>query len=242
MFCPHCGFELTDNSSICASCGARIPREVLAAENTSSFTSGSSAGNVTPTVGTPGANAPFTPGVGASGIEGGRNYASFEYARTTVSSDLATVASDCYMSLGFELTGTKESPASKTTALAFRRSRKLHGKAQLAKLQRTMDDLLASIASMEAEKTRKARIQAITVGTIAALVLGVGMCLSMVWTQFMALGVVVGIVGIIGCVGAFLLYNRTVAAESSRIAPRIEAAYDKLATACEEAQAVLRSA
>lgn len=166
-------------------------------------------------------------------------YDSYEYARTTVKGDLATVATDCYESLGFELTGAKESPASGTTALAFRRSRKVRGKAQLAKLRRTMDDLLGSIASLEAEKTRKARVQAIVIGTVSALVLGIGMSCTMVWTHLMALGIVVGLVGIGGCFAALLSYRKTVAAETARINPRIESAYDQLATVCEEAQAVL---
>ena len=165
---------------------------------------------------------------------------SYEYARTTVKSDLATVACDCYESLGFELTGAKESPASGTTALAFRRSRKVRGKAQLSKLQRTMDDLIKSIASMEAEKTRKAGYRAIALGTLSALILGVGMCCTMVWTHLMVPGIVVGVVGIGGCAFALHSYRKTVAAETVRINPRIESAYDQLATACEEAQAVLR--
>ena len=101
----------------------------------------------------------------------------------------------------------------------------MHGKAQLTKLQRTMDDLIGSIAAMEAEKTRKGRIQALSVGILSALVLGIGMCCTMVWTGLMAVGVVVGLIGIAGCVGAYFVYRRTCAKEAARINPRIEAAY-----------------
>lgn len=168
-------------------------------------------------------------------------YTSWEYARTSVKSDLAQVATDCYENLGFELTSAKTEGARSTTTLSFRRSRKVRGKAQLVKLQRTMDDLIASIASMEAEKTRKASLRALTLGIVSALVLGVGMCCTMVWTNLMIPGIIIGVAGIAGCIGAWLLYRSTVAKESERIAPRIEAAYDSLATACEEAQAVLRA-
>lgn len=168
------------------------------------------------------------------------DYTSWEYARTSVKSDLVQVTTDCYESLGFELTGAK-SDFGGTTTLSFRRSRKMHGKAQLTKLQRTMDDLIASIADMEAEKTRKGMIQATTMGILFALVLGVGMCCTMVWTGLMAVGVVVGLIGIAGCAGACFVYRRTCAKEAARINPRIEAAYDSLATACEEAQAVVRA-
>lgn len=219
MYCSNCGSEILEDANACTACGTMV------------------AGRASRV------NLPFGSAetrFSAQAAPRAPRYDSYEYARTTVGSDLATVACDCYESLGFELTGSKESPASGTTALAFRRSRKVRGKAQLSKLQRAMDDLLKSIASMEAEKTRKARTQAIALGTVSALVLGVGMCCTMVWTHLMAIGIVVGLLGIGGCLLAFLNYRKTVASETARITPRIESAYDQLATACEEAQAVLR--
>lgn len=124
--------------------------------------------------------------------------------------------------------------------LSFRRSRKVRSKAQLAKIQRTMDDTLASIASMEAEKTKKATTQAIAIGVVAALVLGLGMCCTMVWTHLMIPGIVIGLAGIAGCLYAYVRYRAICMAETARLNPAIEDAYDRLATLCEEAQAVLR--
>lgn len=216
MYCPNCGNEILEGANACTACGT------LVADGASRA-----------------AGAPWAADGGGSAQRQPR-YSSYEYARTTVRSDLATVATDCYESLGFEMTGSKESPASGTTSLAFRRSRKVRGKAQLSKLQRTVDDLLGSIASMEAEKTRKARTRAIALGTVSALVLGVGMSCTMVWENLMAVGIAVGVLGIVGCFLAFLSYRKTVAAETARINPRIEGAYDQLATVCEEAQAILR--
>lgn len=216
MYCSVCGNELADGVALCE-CGAATDK---------SEPEGSERGGRFHGEGAPASSQCC--------------YVSYEYARTTVKSDLATVATDCYESLGFGLTGMKESPASGTTALSFRRSRRIRGKAQLAKLQRTVDDLLRSIASMEAEKTRKARIQALVIGSASALVLGVGMCCTMVWRQFFTLGVVVGVAGIAGCVYAFMRYRKVTAAETERVSPRIEGAYDQLAVVCEEAQAILR--
>lgn len=222
MYCMNCGMELPEGAKVCGSCGA--------------------------VVSAPGAPAAAAAGAGAAALgaraagQASARHDSYEYARTTVKSDLATVATDCYESLGYELTGAKDSAAGDTTVLAFRRSRKVRGKAQLAKLQRTADDLISQIAGLEGEKTRRARMLSLTVGIASALVLGVGMCCSMVWTQFMALGVVVGLAGIAGCVAAWLLYRSTVRKDTARLAPRIEAAYDQLATICEEAQTVLSAA
>ncbi len=209
MYCRNCGAELPDGIDVCESCGMPV-----------------------------GATGVGMPASGLASGSGAR-HDSYEYVRTTVKSDLATVATDCYQSLGFELTGSKASTTGESTALAFRRSRKVRGKAQLAKLQRTADDLLAQLARLEGAKTRRARALALTMGIASALVLGVGMCCCMVWTQLMALGIVVGIVGIAGCVATWLLFRAVVRKDTDRIEPQIAATYDQLATVCEEAQTVL---
>lgn len=221
MFCRQCGNELIGTELYCDACGEPVQ---MASKREQSVALGQRLRE-------PEAQAGGNPG-----------YRSFEYARTTVKSDLAQVACDCYESLGYELTGQKTTAPGGQTTLSFRRSRKVRGKAQLAKMQRTMDDTLASIARLETEKTKKATSQAIALGTVSALILGLGMSCTMVWTHLMAIGIVVGIIGIAGCVLTWLRYRKTCATETARINPQIEEAYDRLATQCEEAQAILRSA
>lgn len=80
---------------------------------------------------------------------------------------------------------------------------------------------------------------AVTMGIASALVLGIGMCCTMVWQSYFAIGIVVGIIGIIGCVATWFLYRSLVRKSTERVAPRIEAAYDSIATVCEQAQTVL---
>lgn len=221
MYCTKCGAELPEDANVCSTCGTPVAAAAGAAHGAAAGFGGASYAATQP---------------------GAVRHDSCEYARTTVASDLATVATDCYESMGFELTSAKSSQAGGSTVLAFRRSRKVRGKAQLAKLQHTADDLIAQLAELESEKTRGATIKALAVGIVSTLVLGVGMCFTMVWTQFMALGVIVGLVGIAGCVAAWLLYRSTVRKDTARLAPRVEAAYDQLATVCEEAQSVLATA
>lgn len=221
MFCKQCGNELIGTEIYCDGCGAPVQ-----AVRTKGQVAGSASHPGQAIEPAPADEAP---------------YRSFEYARVNVKNDLAQVACDCYESLGFELTGQRTSAPGGQATLSFRRSRKVRGKAQLAKMQRAMDDGLASIANLEAQKTRKATGQAIAIGIAAALVLGIGMSLTMVWSQFMALGIVIGLVGIAGCVFAWLRYRKVYAEEVARINPQIEAAYDRLATQCEEAQSLLRA-
>lgn len=223
MFCKQCGSELDDTDTYCEVCGEPVRATRGQGQAIASRRGAPDAGSQ------------------AQAKEDG-DYRSFEYARITVEDDLVQVTCDCYESLGYELTGQRTTAPGGKVALAFRRNRKVRGKAQLAKMQRTMDDALASIANLEVAKTRKASTQAIAIGVISALVLGVGMCCTMVWAHLMALGVVVGIVGIAGCAFAWLRYRKVCEAEAARINPQIEEAYDRLATQCEEAQAILRAA
>lgn len=225
MFCKHCGNELIGTELYCDACGEPVQavrsKDEVAASCRQPVVSHHESASGEPA--------------------GAAAYRSFEYARTTVKADLAQAACDCYESLGFELTGQRASAPGGQVTLSFRRSRKVRGKAQLAKMQRAMDDTLAAIADYEAEKTKRARIQALSIGTVSALILGVGMCCTMVWDNLMALGIIVGILGIAGCVFAWLRYRKVCEAEATRLNPQIEEAYDRLATQCEEAQAVLRS-
>lgn len=221
MFCKQCGNELVGTELYCDACGEPI-QAVRKRDQGIAFEQG--------------LREPEAQMTGSSG------YRSFEYARTTVKSDLVQVACDCYESLGYEFTGQRSSAPGGQTTLPFRRSRKVRGKAQLTKMQRTIDDTLASIARLEGEKTKKATSQAIALGCASALILGLGMSCAMVWTHLMAIGIVIGIIGIAGCVLTWLLYRKTCATETARINPQIEEAYDRLATQCEEAQAILRSA
>lgn len=219
MFCKQCGNELTGTGSYCSVCG----------ESTQILRDGSSTTT----------SYRQTINEGGVDVRGGETYRSFEYTRMNVKADLVQAAIDCYESLGWELTGQRASDLGGQVTLSFRRGRKVRAKAQLSKIQRAMDDALNSIANMEAEKTKKARSQAIAFGVVSSLILGLGMSCTMVWQHLMAIGIVVGIIGIAGCVLTWLIYRKTCAAETARLNPLIEEAYDRLATQCEEAQAVL---
>ena len=67
------------------------------------------------------------------------------------------------------------------------------------------------IQRIDASCRKKAMAKAIPVGTIGCLLLGVGMCCTMVWTDYFAAGVAVGIVGLILVCVAYPLYARSLA-------------------------------
>lgn len=65
---------------------------------------------------------------------------------------------------------------------------------------------------------RPANVFAYTFGTISALVLGFGMCLAMeVLFDLMAVGIVIGVVGIIMCVLTYPIYKKCLLLQKERM-------------------------
>ena len=77
---------------------------------------------------------------------------------------------------------------------------------------------------LDAQVTEKATMYSIIVGVIGTLILGTGMSFCMVWADSVfvfALGIIVGIIGMVSLAMAYPVYNRTVKKERERIAPEI---------------------
>ncbi len=68
---------------------------------------------------------------------------------------------------------------------------------------------LEQIKRLDKSVESSAMIKALTVGIIGSLILGVGMCCTMVWTDFFVLGIIVGIIGILVCGLAYPVYKRS---------------------------------
>ena len=86
---------------------------------------------------------------------------------------------------------------------------------------------LEEIKRLDGSVTNKATMVSIIIGIISSLVLGVGMCCCMVWTQFFVLGIIVGIIGIIGVTMAYPVYKKVLAKERAKVAPQILALTDE---------------
>lgn len=86
---------------------------------------------------------------------------------------------------------------------------------------------LEKIKRLDNSVTNKAVTVSLVVGIISALILGVGMCCCMVWTQFFVLGIIVGVIGIIGVCLAYPVYKKVLETERTKIAPQILALTDE---------------
>lgn len=77
------------------------------------------------------------------------------------------------------------------------------------------------IVALEDSIRKGASIRAITIGIVGCLLLGVGMSLTMVTSDFFVLGIIIGVVGLaIVCVN-YSLYNRDLAKRRAAAKPRI---------------------
>ncbi len=76
---------------------------------------------------------------------------------------------------------------------------------------------------LDKSATKGAAVVSLIVGIASALLLGVGMCCTMVpgWEQYFILGVAVGVVGIIGVIAAYPIYNHMVKRKREKLAPEI---------------------
>ena len=81
---------------------------------------------------------------------------------------------------------------------------------------------LDQVRQLDRNVTRRGRIVSCSLGTLCALVLGIGMCCTMVWQEMLFVpGVVIGCVGLLGGGLMYPLYLKITDCERRRIAPEI---------------------
>ena len=85
------------------------------------------------------------------------------------------------------------------------------------------EDKMAQLRRLDRSATKKGTVVSVLVGVLGCLLLGVGMCCTMVWVEesLFLPGVVIGIVGIAAVAVAFPLYTRITKRERERLAPQI---------------------
>ena len=90
-------------------------------------------------------------------------------------------------------------------------------------------DKMEQLRMLDQRVTKKGTTAAIIVGMIGSLLLGIGMCCSMVWMEnWFIPGIVIGLVGIVIVSLAYPLYQRITKKEREKIAPEILRLTDEL--------------
>ena len=84
------------------------------------------------------------------------------------------------------------------------------------------ENKMEQIRSLDSKATGKATMIAIIIGVIGTLLLGVGMCCTLVWQgRWFVPGILVGIIGIGIVAIAYPVYNKTLKTEREKIAPEV---------------------
>ena len=84
------------------------------------------------------------------------------------------------------------------------------------------EDKMEQLRRLEQGTTKKGRILSITLGVIGCLLLGMGMCCTMVWMEQLFIpGIIIGLIGIGAVIAAYPLYTRVTRKEREKVAPQI---------------------
>ena len=90
-------------------------------------------------------------------------------------------------------------------------------------------DKMAQLRKLDRNVTRKGMAVSISVGFVGALLLGLGMCCTMVWADSLFVPeIIVGIIGIGAVSAAYPLYTHITKREREKIAPEIIRLTDEL--------------
>ncbi len=87
--------------------------------------------------------------------------------------------------------------------------------------QTSTESKLEQIKKLDSSVESEAVGCALGIGIPGSLVLGIGMCCTMVWTDLFVLGIIIGIIGIAMCSAAYPIYKNTVNKKRMEIAPQI---------------------
>lgn len=83
------------------------------------------------------------------------------------------------------------------------------------------ENKMEQLRRLDKQATRKGTIFAYIFGSISALVMGIGMCGTMVFTDYFVTGIVIGVIGIIGVCVTFPIYKRITKKQREKLAPQI---------------------
>ena len=91
------------------------------------------------------------------------------------------------------------------------------------------EDKMEKLRRLDRSATKAGGVISLTVGTISSLILGIGMCCTMVWAGSLFIpGIVIGMVGIMGMIAAYPIFIRVTKKRRERVAPEILRLSDEL--------------
>lgn len=90
------------------------------------------------------------------------------------------------------------------------------------------EDKMDQLRKLDESVNQKGTVVSLVMGIVGALVLGIGMCCCMVWTDYFVLGIIIGIIGIAMVSVAYPVYGYVTKKQRQKIAPEIIKLTDEL--------------
>ena len=89
---------------------------------------------------------------------------------------------------------------------------------------------MEKLRRLDKSATKGATVVSMIVGILSTLILGVGMCCTMLpgWEQYFIPGIVIGVAGILGVIAAYPIYTHMVKRKRAKLAPEIMRLSDEL--------------
>jgi len=83
------------------------------------------------------------------------------------------------------------------------------------------ENKMEQLRRLDKSATKPGKIAAYIIGIISSLILGVGMCCTMVWPEYFVAGIIIGVVGMIGMSVTYPIYNKITKKQREKLAPQI---------------------
>jgi hypothetical protein len=84
------------------------------------------------------------------------------------------------------------------------------------------ENKMEQLRKLDESATKPGTMAALAVGVISVLLLGIGMCCSLVWAdRYFVVGIIIGIIGLAGAASALPLYNHITVRKRKKLAPII---------------------
>lgn len=91
------------------------------------------------------------------------------------------------------------------------------------------ENKMERLRKLDSDVTKPGLISALIVGIVGTLVMGFGMCCTMVWSDTLFVpGIIIGIIGIVGVCISYPLYTRITKKQRDKLAPEIMRLTDEL--------------
>lgn len=89
-------------------------------------------------------------------------------------------------------------------------------------------DKLEQLRRLDKGVTRKGTVISMILGIVGTLLLGIGMCCAMLWTELFLYGIIIGCIGIAAVALAYPIYVELTKRERQKLAPEIIKLTDEL--------------